>query len=1099
MNLKINLTILLGLCTLSLFAQEPKKEHPASLDLIQKGIELHNDGKYKEAIALYKQVSKSDTNYVWAIYELGLSYNADSNFTEAKKMYELGLSLETEREREPDFYNNYGSLIDDLGDSQRALRIYDSAIAKYPAYSQLRLNKATTLIKLDRIKEAESILKENILMDPYSTSSHYLLGYCALKQGKIVQSFISNIAYLMMNPSGRFQQNAINGLNMVAKSNDEVAELIAKRTEGPTDNFQLLEQILLSKIALDKNYKPLIKLDDPISRQIQVLMEKAEYNPDDDDFWMHYYIPLFRQLFDSKKFEPFIYHIFSNINIEVIQSYNKKNKKESEAMVNDIVAYLTSIKTTRALKVKDRENPSFYYTFEEGKLTGKGYYTENGEKYKGAWEFYYSPGNIRSRGKYNDNGEREGEWTYFYFTGAKRAVENYSNGKVSGPAIVYFENGNVSSKMNFNNDEKEGTEYTYFLSGAPRTIANYKNGKLDGTKTIYYKNKMVEYIENYKMDSLNGEYVSYHQNGELEYKAQYVNGDLQGYIKGYHNNKKLAFEGAYKDGKQDGKWKRYHKNGALKTVENYVAGELDGEYLEYYDDGTLSSKQLYKAGKTEGQSIFYDIDGKQYAVYEYEKNKLRKATQFDKAGKQISSVDLRGRKYTLPVFHPDGAKKVEQTYNDKGDADGPETFYFKSGAIMEKSTYIKGYLEGTTIGYHPNGTVSAEINYHESKQEGANNRYYINGKLSETGWNIAGEQEGEWLKYDEMGNLESNTHFYEGDLHGWKTEYWPNGKVKSEKLNEYGWIRKEIQYDTTGKVLIVNDFKTLDGKYQALHFNGKLAIEATYDKGNFNGNYNFYYFDGSPELKLIYKNGLLDSTYVRYSFGNKKSVDGKYKMGDKIGTWTYYKPNGKINFTEKYENGELNGERIYYHDNGKIEQSLSFKDDEKTGWTKKFDSTGVLIYQIKYENSIPVSYSYLDKNNKLLPEIPIPFGSAKITTYYPNGKISASFEYKDGKLIGANKTYYPNGQVSFESNEVYSLSEGLVKEYHPNGQLKSQYTSVLDNYNGPYALFNSKGVKIEEGFYYNDNLHGKNTFYDDNGKVKEVRTYYYGELISVTK
>jgi antitoxin component YwqK of YwqJK toxin-antitoxin module len=50
---------------------------------------------------------------------------------------------------------------------------------------------------------------------------------------------------------------------------------------------------------------------------------------------------------------------------------------------------------------------------------------------------------------------------------------------------------------------------------------------------------------------------------------------------------------------------------------------------------------------------------------------------------------------------------------------------------------------------------------------------------------------------------------------------------------------------------------------------------------------------------------------------------------------------------------------------------------------------------------------------------------------------------------------------------------------------------------GPYKEYNEKGVLIEESNFYDDSLHGEQRLYDDNGKLKQVRTYYYGLLLEV--
>ena len=820
------LLLLTVLCffTTVLYAQEnnPLIE---SGPIIQEGLELHDKGKYKEAIELYKKINRSDTNYVWALYELGLSYAADSQFNKALSAYREGLSLDIDREREADFYTSYASLLDDMNEKEKALLVYDTAIAKYPAYSPLLLNKATTLLRMDRNAEAEALLKKNLLMDPYSNSSHYLLGLAALRQGKIVPAFISSFSYLMMTPSGRHFQNSINLLSVVANNKDELNEYMENRKETPSEMFQLLEQILLSKIALDKNYKPLIKLDDAICRQIQVLMEKMEYIESDDDFWMQYYIPLYKKLFNTGKFEPFIYYIFSNVNSETIQSYVKKNKKEVQVVVDEITAYLNDIRSTRELNFKKRPGAVTRYSYENGKITGKGRFHANGEKLIGNWEFYYGQGNIRSIGSYDDNGARNGKWQYFFYDNKLRTIENYKNGELEGEVIYYSDNGNLSSKMYFVKGLQEGESNTFYVSGARRLTEHYSKGKLDGERRIYFTNGMVHYIENYKADSLDGVYESYHQNGMLEYKTAYANGKLVGTIKGQHENGSISFEGQYLNGKLHGTWKRYFPNGQLKMIEQYVEGDLEGEYKEFHQNGKLYAIIMYKKGKASGEVSYFDKDEKLFSKYTYKNDLLQEAIYFDKSGKEISRSTANNKKLLLTTYYPDGSKRMEMNYNEKRVQEGPETVYFKSGKTKETNYYKEGNLNGTSTGYFINGKISGEVPYVDNEKHGYYKSSFLDGTPQSEGWYRGGMTQGTWINYDELGNLVSKNEYLDNDLHGFKQDFWPNGKMDAETEHYYGWIRTYKQYDTTGKLIQSINLKKGSGALIILHVNGKIKSE----------------------------------------------------------------------------------------------------------------------------------------------------------------------------------------------------------------------------------------------------------------------------------
>ncbi len=546
---------LLLVCIYPAFAQNNPNPPINSAEIIQKGVELHDKGEFKEAIRVYRQVHRSDTNYVWALYELGLSYSADSQQNNALKVYEEALGLSQEREREPELYTNYASLIDDMGNRDRALRIFDSTIAKYPAYSPAFLNKATTLYRMEKYAEAEATLKKVLVMDPYSYSSHYMLALCQLRQGRIIPAYLGFTAYLMVSPEGRYFRNSINFLSAIANNTELVQEYAEGRTDE-SETFKLVQEILLAKIALSKDYKSLTKLDDPIARQLQVVFEKLEYDESSNDFYMQYYVPLFTTIFREKKYELFVNHIFSNVNLDKIQDFNKKNKKEIQALVEEMVLYLHGIRTSRELQYTKREKSDIHYTFSKGSLLGKGKWKDDGETYLGPWEYYYAGGNVKSKGNYDNKGERDGQWNYYFWNGTLKATETYRNGKQHGQCVYYYSNGVVSSKENYVDGELEGLLSVNYFNGHPSNSTMYKNGKRDGERREYSGSGLLRVTMQYKADSLDGTFKSYHTNGQLETVAQYVNGKLQGTIKGYHPNGKLALEGAYTDGNQTGTWKR---------------------------------------------------------------------------------------------------------------------------------------------------------------------------------------------------------------------------------------------------------------------------------------------------------------------------------------------------------------------------------------------------------------------------------------------------------------------------------------------------------------------------------------------------------------
>ncbi len=1090
----IVLFFLLGLFSVS-SAQHIKPVN--SGELIRQAVQLHDSGEYKKALALYDQISRSDTNYVLSLFERAYTAEADSQYTRAIQYCEEGLALKSQREYEPELYNEYGNLLNDIGQSEKALRVFDTAMRKYPAYSLLPFNKGVVYLTMDKPAEAEELFKQSLMLNPYMYSAHFQLGLAALRQGKIVPAFLSFTGYLLMSPEGKYSAKSISLLDAIAKSKDDILEFKNKRKEPAGDSYALVEEIILSRIALEKAYKPLTSIDDPISRQIQVVFEKLEYREPDKDFWIQYYLPYYKHVFSDGKFELFINHIFAHVDLPIIQNYIKKNKKGIQELLSDAGNYFDKIRSTRELQYTKRDNQAIQYYFEDGSLAGKG--RLNGKTFAGPWEFYFPAGNLKATGSFNESGQRDGEWVYYYANGSVKGKEHYRNGKLEGEAEFYFENGLVSSHETYIADQANGISTSYYWVGTPKVVAGYKMGKLDGERKEYYSNGAVHFISNYSNDLRNGNYMAYYMNGRLKEISQYEQGVIQGPYKSYYDNGVLSSEGQFTKDNASGEWKSYHENGKLKTKYTMVNGKMEGTYTEYHDNGQLLTTLNYKKGKVDGEALYYDKDGKLYSRLVFDNDALISAKAFDKSGKQIDASELRDKKIDMIFYNPDGSKKSHHVYNEKGNDIGTATYFYPSGRISETDEYNNGVQSGPSVTYHRNGNKKSEIAMSEGAKNGYYASYYANGKIESEGWYQDDQAQGEWLNYDELGNLSSRSYYLNNDLDGYREEYLPGGRKSVEQRYRHGWLEEMIQYDSTGKELIRDSFPRGTGKFVLLYPNGKKMTEANYVNGDFDGAYTTYYFDGSIESIQFYKKGLKDSSYISFNYGGTKSIEGQYRLGKRTGTWKYYFEGNKLSHTIEFDNDQMNGKRVDYYENGGTDRVVNHKDGERDGVLSKYDLDGSLIYQMRYDEGDPVAYAYPDNNGKPVAEIPIPSGNGKVKTFFPNGKVSGEWAYADGTLNGPDIMYYPNGQVRYAANYEYGNTQGPLKEYFSNGKIKSDYNYEQDNASGLCREYNEKGILKKECHFLNGNYHGLVKYYDDNGKLSETREYYYGKLVAVKK
>ena len=1067
--------------------------------LIEQAGNLYDSGQYKKAIALYQQIDRNDTNYVRSLSAISSCLFADSQFSAALEYAKKGLSVGTDPEKEPDFYNQIGNNLNEQDASEQAIRIYDSAIRKYPYYSLLYLNKGTALIRLKRFAEAEAIFKQVLVMDPYSYSSHYKLGYCALNQGKLVPAILSFTGYLMLSPDGRFRANCIGWLNKIAKNVDTIQTFLSQRKEDPDENYQLLEQILQSKIALDKNYKTITQLDDAISRQIQVVFEKMQYQAADNDFWMQYYIPWFKQVYTDGRFELFINRIFSSVNIPVIQEYVKKHKKELSALTDNVVDYLDLLRSTQELNYTKRNPDTITWSYSHGSFNGHGLYFKKTDKLYGPWTFFYPPGTTKGSGAYNAEGGKEGNFIWYHPNGRIKGKEYYHNGKQEGEETYYFSNGQPSSHSWYKNNQLEGESIAYYWTGGRHTITHYLAGKEDGVKIIFHNNGDTSVIENYIAGNLDGEYRSWTKYKTPDLITAYKKDVLDGHYQKFYENGQLHIAGDYKAGKQEGEWKTWYANGQLKSVTHYVNDKTEGDEKEYFENGAVDNTCSYKNGKLNGDLRYFDEDTKPYAVLHYSNGTLQKAQYFDKTGKMVGESNHDGKAINLTQFLPDGSKRSEIPYNDKGDLHGTETFYYQSGQIEETDAYENGIQQGPSISYYPNGNKKTKNSYANGKLDGYHQSWYSHGQIQEEGWYKENDGQGYWLYHNELGDITDSNYYADDFLDGYKVHYAPNGKKTYEDRYHSGWLEEEIQYDSTGKVLSDSRFPAGTGHLRQFYSNGKPSLEAEYRRAQLVGPYKEWYFDGKPMEVAHYNNGMLDSSFTTWFYNGSINTQGQYYYGEKTGVWKYYTNDGHPVLTEEYVRGELTGPQTRFYPNGKPEVITQYRNGKKEGTVKTYDPDGTLLFQLTYLHGDPVSYTYLDKRDSLLPEIPIPLQTAKIKTLFPNGKVSAEFALKDGYTHGEYRLYYTNGQLRSVNHRNYGELEGEYNFYYPSGQLKESGTYLHDNLHGVNREYNEKGIVTTEWNYYNGDTNGITKLFDDTGHLRQTDLYYYGTLLSVKK
>ena len=1065
-------------------------------ELLKKGYALHDEGKYKQAIALYTQINRSDTNYSEALYELSLSYYADSQFSTALDHAKLGLSLYPEKTT--NFSLSAANALDNLKRTDEALSMYDAALAKDPQSAIILFNKGVFLFTLGRFSEAKTTLQKSVLVNPYYSSSHYFIGRMYLEEGNLVAAMLAYKTYLMTAPSGKYVSKIITDLINISKVSDEVQEYVKNRKKGP-DNFDFLQQILLSKIALDKQYELKADLEDNIVRQIQVVDEKLEYKKSDTGFAMQYYVPLFSKLFQEGDFEAMIFTIFSGLKIEKVTTWHKKNQKKYDVFVAKTVDYLNEIKSTQALTLAGRKSAAMKYLYEDGSFVGKGAFTAQDGKIilSGPWEFFFKNGALRSKGVFGADEKKQGLWQYFYENGQIKEQVTFKDDNRDGVSEGWFTNGVKWYTNNHTNGSAEGLQTVYYFNGLLRSETMFANDEINGTEKLYSNKGYLQSLNQYVAGKQHGLQTSYFANGAKETELAYKEGKAFGSLKVFYESGQLKSECTYVDDKKQGLLTGYFENGSIREKTTYQNDEITGEFTEYYESGTLYRKGTYAKKEIDGKLETFGEDGKLWSSLVYDRGKLREVNFYDKAGAVINNTSTRNGSANIVFYTPEGIKQSEGFFNKEGSREGKFTEYYADGKVKSVSENKKGMLNGSYKSYFLTGALSAEEQYEDDVEQGYYRSFFSNGKLQTEGWRQDGQKQQTFIFYNVLGDTTAKEYFLNGELDGYSQYLRPNNTLEYEYKYTNGWLQGISQFDSVGKLLHASTFDKGNGKLIYKHFNSNTSVEANYEHYMLNGFYKAYFFDGSPRYTIYYKNDAPDSLYKQYYYGGMLKTEGRYKNGEKQGEWKHYNKDGSLFETEVYKDGSLHGKDKFFNKDGTLDLEVTYKDGETDGPCKYYGEKNQLAVVLNYSKGLLKSYSYENAAGKLVPATPLKNGTGTVTGYYANGTKSCELAFVETNAHGIRRLYFSDGKLYEDGTKELGLDNGEQKIYHTNGNIRQQQTRVLGNLHGVRKLYYPSGKTEQTENYYNGDLHGPTQFFDEQGKLVKTHYYYYGILTSI--
>jgi antitoxin component YwqK of YwqJK toxin-antitoxin module len=1094
MSKKLYFTAVLSLIfSAILFSQGRIKPLVKSSEVINEGIKLHDAEKYDDAIAKYKSINRNDSNYVYAMAELSYSYFSNKQHNAAVDLCkEMLKKAKTYRYM---FYNSLGNSLDELNRTEEGIAAYKQGLAEFRHQYLLAFNLGVAYNKIENADSALHYLQKAVIINPYHASSHLLIGNIALKQGRVPHAFMAYSFFLTMEPESERAREIVLKMDKVASDDYEFDKTkLVDPSKFKNDNFDDIADLMKTKIALAKKYKSVSKLEFPITKQMQLMLEKLKYNENDKGFFMQFYVPYYTELWKKGQFKAYAYYQLASVGIEKVQDWLKGNKSKTGAFEKWAVDYIKKQQKQMPEVVNGKEQKLTRWYYQDHLLEALGDKTLDG-KYKGDWVFFYYGGIKSAEGSFDAKGEKTGEWKWYYKDGTLQEKSIFVNGQRDGILELYHENGVIMRSTTFKNGKRNGSLKEYYSTGELKSEGNIVNEKTEGLVKYYFPNGKLRYEINYKADELDGSFVMYHNNGKIDTKANFVNGKKQGKAEYFFADGQLEQEGGFKDDKQFGDWKFYFDEGKLKRVSKFnEKGQYAGEYKEYYRNGKVKSEANYTSnGKPDGPYKEYMKDGTLWSELVYKGEQLQSYKYFDKAGTVISQGEKSGKKIKVLAKYQNGNNKAEGEYLGT-EKDGEWKFYDVYGNLSSVENYKDGKLEGSVKNYFDNGNLRIEREYIDDTEDGYAKFYYRNGVLKSEGWYKGGTEQGEWTTYFLNGRVKERSYFESGEESGYQMFYTPQGFLKYEMLYKYGFLNSACYYDSTGKITDEIKLNNGDGDY-IIHFpNGKEYAKINYKNGLAEGNSIFY----TPSGKIIEEGNYTNDKRIglwkgNYDNGNPE-FEHNYFDGYLQGNAKWYHEDGNLSSESEYSAGDFHGPRKNYYSNKQLEKDANYEDDKAEGIFSYYSPDGALMNKRMFESDVMLWYTYLGKDGKQLASISMVNETGKMITYFQNGNKSQEQEYRKGYLVNNRVLYYSTGKIFKEEFYKDGYQEGITKEFYASGTLKKEENYFVDMLHGYSKQYHDNGKPSQNGEYVYGEKHGEWKIFDKTGKLILTKYYNNGVL-----
>jgi tetratricopeptide (TPR) repeat protein len=278
-------------------------------ELILEGVELHDEGHFKEAIKKYNEALKLNPESVQATYELSLSHLALQDYRNASK-YSTEVIISNNKQLSSGAYAVKSEALAGMNKVDDAITLLQDGLIKNGDEYLLLFNLALNYYKKGEIDKTLGYIKKAIDMDK-SHSGAFLLNASALNdKGLWVQSILSFQMFLLLEPDSKRSKSAFEKMlnaMCIKTASDETPPL---SVEDGLNRELVYQAITATRDSLKNSSgeKDDFTLFKTVNKEIMKVLVRESEGVKRGVFWT-FYIPFFSHIAESDYYDTFCRYI----------------------------------------------------------------------------------------------------------------------------------------------------------------------------------------------------------------------------------------------------------------------------------------------------------------------------------------------------------------------------------------------------------------------------------------------------------------------------------------------------------------------------------------------------------------------------------------------------------------------------------------------------------------------------------------------------------------------------------------------------------------------------------------------------------------------